>query len=66
MTRSTVALVGTALFGVGILVATVAAFVILFRLKKPGTDGTARKVAIAAGIVGAIGLALFAWGAMGG
>jgi hypothetical protein len=64
MTRSTVALAGTALFGLGILVATAAAFVILFRLKQPGTDAAARKAAIAGGVVGAIGLALFAWGAM--
>jgi energy-converting hydrogenase Eha subunit H len=69
MTESTgsfAALVGIALFGVGVLVATGAGFVILFRLKKPGTDGVARKVLLGAGVVGALGLALFAWAAMGG
>jgi hypothetical protein len=40
--------------------------VILFKLKKPGTDGVARKVLLGAGVVGALGLALFAWAAMGG
>jgi uncharacterized membrane protein len=55
------ALVGTALFGVGVLVATVAGFVILFRLKRPGTDAAARHVLVAGGVVGALGLALFAW-----
>jgi EamA domain-containing membrane protein RarD len=62
----TAALVGTALFGVGVLVATVAAFVILFRLKRPGTDVVARKVLVAAGVLGAVGLALFAWAAASG
>lgn len=57
------ALVGTALFGAGVLVATVAAFVILFRLKKPGTDAVARKVLVAGGVLGALGLAIFAWAA---
>ncbi len=55
------ALLGTALFGVGVLVATGAGFVILFRLKRPGTDSVARRVLAAGGVVGAIGLALFAW-----
>lgn len=55
------ALVGTALFGAAVLVATVAAFVVLLRLKRPGTDAVARKVLVAAGVLGAIGLALFAW-----
>jgi energy-converting hydrogenase Eha subunit H len=65
-TGSIAALVGTALFGAGVLVATGAGFVILFRLKKPGTDAMARKVLVWAGVVGALGLALFAWAAMGG
>jgi hypothetical protein len=60
-----VALVGTALFGLGVLVATVAGFVILFRLKRPGTDAVARKVLVAGGVLGAVGLALFAWAVMG-
>ena len=60
------ALLGTALFGVGVLVATVAGFVILFRLKRPGTDAVARKVLIAGGVLGAAGLALFAWAAARG
>lgn len=55
------ALVGTALFGLGVLVATIAGFVILIRLKKPGTDGAARKALVAGGVLGAVGLALFAW-----
>lgn len=59
------ALVGTALFGIGVLVATVAGFVILFRLERPGTDAVARRVLIAGGALGAIGLALFAWAAAG-
>jgi EamA domain-containing membrane protein RarD len=62
----TAALVGTALFGVGVLVATAAAFVILFRLKRPGTDAVARRVLVAAGVLGAVGLALFAWAATRG
>jgi len=57
------ALLGTALFGVGILVATAAAFVILFRLKRPGTDATARRLLLLGGALGAAGLALFAWAA---
>lgn len=57
----TLALVGTALFGAGILIATLAAFVVLFRLKRPGTDAVARRVLLAGGAIGAIGLALFAW-----
>jgi energy-converting hydrogenase Eha subunit H len=57
----TLALLGTALFGVGILLATVAGFVVLFRLKRPGTDAVPRKVLLAGGIIGAAGLALFAW-----
>lgn len=62
------ALVGTALFGLGVLVATTAAFVILFRLKRPGTDRgvrVARGVLVGAGVVGAIGLGIFAWGSLG-
>lgn len=62
----TVALLGTALFGVGVLVATIAGFVILFRLKRPGTDAAARRVLIAGGAIGAFGLALFAWAAATG
>jgi len=64
--RAFVALFGTGLFGVGVLVATIAAFVILFRLKRPGTDRVARRVLVGAGVVGAIGLAIFAWGTLGG
>lgn len=60
-TGGTAALVGTALFGLGVLVATIAGFVILFRLKKPGTDAAARKALVAGGVLGAAGLALFAW-----
>ncbi len=60
------ALVGTALFGAGVLVATAAAFVILFRLKRPGTDAVARKVLVVGGVIGAVGLALFAWAAASG
>jgi hypothetical protein len=59
------ALLGTALFGVAVLVATGAAFVILFRLKRPGADRAARRVLVGAGLVGAIGLAIFAWAALG-
>ncbi len=69
MTRSTqelAALVGTALFGIGVLVATVAGFVILFRLKKPGGDAVARRILVAGGVLGAAGLALFAWAATRG
>lgn len=65
-TGGTLALVGIALFGLGTLVASAAGFVILFRLRRPGTDATARKVLIAAGALGALGLALFAWAAAGG
>ena len=57
----TLALAGIALFGAGILVSTVAGFVILFRLKRPSTDAIARRVALAGGLLGALGLALFAW-----
>lgn len=60
---ATLALVGIALFGLGALVATGAGFVILFRLQRPGTDAAARQVLVAAGALGALGLALFAWGA---
>ena len=66
MTARTLALAGTALFGLGILLSTVAGFVILFRLKKPGTDAAARKALIAGGAIGAFGLALFAWAASRG
>ena len=69
MTRSSqelAALAGTALFGLGVLVATVAGFVILLRLKRPGTDAVPRKVLVAGGILGAAGLALFAWAAASG
>jgi hypothetical protein len=59
----TLALLGTILFGSGILVSTIAGFVILFRLKRPGTDAVARRVALAGGLLGALGLALFAWAA---
>jgi uncharacterized membrane protein len=59
-----VALAGIALFGAGVLVATVAGFVILFRLKRPGTDRAARAAAVAGGVLGAVGLALFAWAAL--
>lgn len=58
------AVVGTALFGGAVLVATVAGFVILFRLKRPVTDPTvraARLVLAGAGVLGGIGLAIFAW-----
>jgi hypothetical protein len=61
----TAALIGTALFGIGVLIATGAGFVILFRLKKPGTDAVARRVLVAGGVIGAVGLALFAWAARG-
>ena len=57
----TPAILGTAVFGAGVLVATAAGFVILFRLKRPGTDAVARKVLVAGGVIGALGLALFAW-----
>ncbi len=60
------ALLGTGLFGAGVLVATGAGFVILFRLRRPGTDTRARRVLVAAGAVGAAGLALFAWAATRG
>jgi hypothetical protein len=63
--RDFVALFGTGLFGVGVLVATVAAFVILFRLKRPGTDRAARRVLVGAGAAGAVGLAVFAWATVG-
>lgn len=70
----TLALAGIALFGAGILVSTIAGFVVLFGLrgregissrplKRPGTDAVARRVALAGGLVGAVGLALFAWSA---
>jgi hypothetical protein len=62
----TLALLGTALFGAGVLVATVASFVILFRLRRPGTDALARRVVVAGGVIGAVGLALFAWGSLAG
>jgi hypothetical protein len=60
------ALVGTALFGLSVLVATGAGFVILVRLKRPGTDRTARAVLVGAGVAGAAGIALFAWSALAG
>jgi len=60
------ALVGTAVFGAGVLVSTGAGFVILFRLKRPGTDLAARRVLVAGGALGAIGLAIFAWAATAG
>jgi hypothetical protein len=63
---SVAALVGTALFGLGVIVATVAAFVILLRLKRPGTDRVARAVAVGGGVLGALGLAIFAWAATAG
>jgi energy-converting hydrogenase Eha subunit H len=58
------AILGTALFGIAVLVATVAGFVILFRLRRPVTDPVvraARRVLVGAGVTGAIGLAVFAW-----
>lgn len=60
------ALLGIALFGAGVLVATAAGFVILFRLKRPGDNRAARRVVVGAGLVGAAGLVLFAWAARGG
>jgi energy-converting hydrogenase Eha subunit H len=63
------AMVGTALFGGAVLVATVAGFVILFKLKRPVTDPTvrvARLVLVGAGVLGAMGLAVFAWAVMAG
>ena len=70
----TLALAGIALFGAGILLSTVAGFVVLFGLRgregissrppgRPGVDAVARKVALAGGLLGALGLALFAWSA---
>jgi energy-converting hydrogenase Eha subunit H len=58
------AILGTALFGLAVLVATVAGFVILFRLRRPVTDPVVRRargILLGAGVMGAIGLALFAW-----
>ncbi|MGB8933393.1 MAG: hypothetical protein WCC48_19275, partial [Anaeromyxobacteraceae bacterium] len=58
------AILGTALFGVAVLVATFAGFVILLRLRRPPTDRTmrvARRVLVAAGVLGGTGLAVFAW-----
>lgn len=61
------AIAGTALFGLAVLAATVAGFVILFRLKLPPTDRIVRLtrlVLVAAGVLGGIGLAVFAWAVM--
>jgi hypothetical protein len=66
MTAHRLAFAGIALFGAGILVSTVAGFVILLRLKRPGTDAAARRAVAAGGGIGAVGLALFAWAATRG
>jgi hypothetical protein len=63
---STLALVGIALFGLSVVVATGAGFVIFFRLRRPGSDTAARRVLVAAGVAGLAGLVLFAWAAARG
>ncbi|HSM92779.1 MAG TPA: hypothetical protein VLT47_07790 [Anaeromyxobacteraceae bacterium] len=60
------ALLGIALFGLGVVVATGAGFVVFFRLRRPANDPvarTARRVLVGAGVMGAVGLAVFAWAA---